>query len=158
MEISFFEEPCNADGEENSYPAIARRALGSSFEIVRDPSCLKNGRVVRPVAPSGENSRRTKEERSSSARFARTRLEYAIVDSRYRYVESTAAEIEDRNVPFTASLFVEAVSNSRGSRLVNDPRDIQAGDSADVLGSPTPRVIELYAGTVIATFAMSFLE
>ncbi|KOC67106.1 NAD-specific glutamate dehydrogenase [Habropoda laboriosa] len=72
-----------------------------------------------------------------------TYFEYAVVDSEYRYVESTAAKIEDQNVPFTASLFVEAVSNSGGSRLVNDPQDIQAGDSTGVLGSLPLGIVEV---------------
>lgn len=102
------------------------------------------------VAPSREGSNGSRKKEVPSRRNAvrgpcidETYFEYAVVDSQYRYVESTAAEIEDQNVPFTAALFVEAVSNSCGSRLVNDPQDIQAGDSTGVLGSLSLGIVEV---------------
>lgn len=67
------------------------------------------------------------------------RLISNVVDSWY-----FVAEIEDRNVPFTAALFAEPVSDGSCGRLVNDPRDVQNGDSARVLRSLTLRVIEVY--------------
>ncbi|KYQ59222.1 NAD-specific glutamate dehydrogenase [Trachymyrmex zeteki] len=67
-----------------------------------------------------------------------------MVNSQYRYVESTTVEIEDQNVPFTTILFVESVSDGGCGRLVNDPQDVQSGDSARVLRSLTLRVVEVY--------------
>jgi len=66
----------------------------------------------------------------------------AIINSQYRYVKSSIAEIEDQNVPFTTILFVEPVSDGGCGRLVNDPQDVQNDDSARVLRSLTLRVIE----------------
>ncbi|KYN35758.1 hypothetical protein ALC56_09871, partial [Trachymyrmex septentrionalis] len=61
-----------------------------------------------------------------------------------RYIESTIAEIEDQNVPFTTILFVGSVSDGGCDRLVNDTQDVQSGNSARVLRSLTLRVVEVH--------------
>ena len=58
-----------------------------------------------------------------------------------RDVERAAAQVEDGDL--LVLLLVEAVGQRRGGRLVDDPRDFQAGDLAGVLGRLPLAVVEV---------------
>jgi len=58
-------------------------------------------------------------------------------------IESTTSEIEDENVAFTFSLFVETVGNSSGGGLVDDTLNIETSNGTSVLGSLTLGVVEV---------------
>jgi len=47
-------------------------------------------------------------------------LKYTLVDGKDGYIESTSSEIEDKDVSFTFGVFVETISDSSGSWLIND--------------------------------------
>ena len=68
-------------------------------------------------------------------------LEDAVADVEDRDVERAAAEVEDGDL--LVLLLVEAVGQGRGGRLVDDPRDLQAGDLAGVLGGLALGVVEV---------------
>ena len=68
-------------------------------------------------------------------------LEDAVADVEDRDVERAAAEVEDGDL--LVLLLVEAVGQGRGGRLVDDPRDLQAGDLAGVLGRLALAVVEV---------------
>ena len=58
-----------------------------------------------------------------------------------RDVERAAAEVEDGDL--LVLLLVEPVGQGRGGRLVDDPRDLEAGDLAGVLGRLALAVVEV---------------
>ena len=58
-----------------------------------------------------------------------------------RDVERAAAEVEDGDL--LVLLLVQPVGQGRGGRLVDDPRDLQAGDLAGVLGGLPLAVVEV---------------
>mmetsp|Transcript_12654 Transcript_12654/g.17079 ORF Transcript_12654/g.17079 Transcript_12654/m.17079 type:complete len:348 (+) Transcript_12654:668-1711(+) len=68
-------------------------------------------------------------------------LEHAVVDRENGHIEGATTEIEDNDVLLV--LLVEAVGNSSGRGLVDDTEDLEAGDSASVLGSLTLGVVEV---------------
>ena len=68
-------------------------------------------------------------------------LEDAVGHVEDRDVERAAAEVEDGDL--LVLLLVEPVGQGRGGRLVDDPRDLQAGDLAGVLGRLPLAVVEV---------------
>ena len=68
-------------------------------------------------------------------------LEDAVADVEDRDVERAAAEVEDGDL--LVLLLVEPVGQGRGGRLVDDPRHLQAGDLAGVLGRLALAVVEV---------------
>ena len=68
-------------------------------------------------------------------------LEDAVADVEDRDVEGAAAEVEDGDL--LVLLLVEPVGQGGGGRLVDDPRDLQAGDLAGVLGGLALAVVEV---------------
>ena len=71
----------------------------------------------------------------------REHLEDAVGHVEDRDVERAAAQVEDGDL--LVLLLVEAVGQRRGGRLVDDPRDLQAGDLAGVLGRLPLAVVEI---------------
>merc|ERR1719273_927914 len=69
-------------------------------------------------------------------------LEDSIVDGQKGNVESSTTKIEYKNIllPF---FLVHTVSNSCGSRFVNDPHNSEASDHSSILGSLSLGVIEI---------------
>ena len=68
-------------------------------------------------------------------------LEDAVGDVEDRDVERAAAEVEDGDL--LVLLLVEPIGQRRGRRLVDDPRDLQPGDLAGVLGGLPLAVVEV---------------
>ena len=68
-------------------------------------------------------------------------LEDAVADVEDRDVERAAAEVEDGDL--LVLLLVEPVGQRGGGRLVDDPRDLEAGDLAGVLGGLALAVVEV---------------
>src|ERR1700741_2056754 len=58
-----------------------------------------------------------------------------------RDIECAAAEIVDGDV--SALLFVEAIGQRRGSRLIDETQNFKAGEAAGVFGSLALRVIKI---------------
>ena len=58
-------------------------------------------------------------------------------------LHSTSSQIEDENVAFVLEIFVEAVGERGRRGLVDDAKDVEAGDEASVLGRLTLRVVEV---------------
>ena len=69
-------------------------------------------------------------------------LEHALCDVEDRDVEGAATEVEDQD-GLLGSLFVEAVREGRGRRLVHDPQDLEAGDLASLFGGGALRIVEV---------------
>ena len=67
--------------------------------------------------------------------------EDAVGDFQDRDVERAAAEVEDADR--LLALLIEAVRQRRGGRLVDDPRDLEAGDLAGVFGGLALGVVEV---------------
>ena len=76
-----------------------------------------------------------------SVAVGREHLEDAVGDVEDRDVERAAAQVEDRDL--LVLLLVEPVGQRRGRRLVDDPRDLEAGDLAGVLGRLPLAVVEI---------------
>ena len=68
-------------------------------------------------------------------------LEDAVGDVEDRDVERAAAQVEDGDL--LVLLLVQPVGQRRGGRLVDDPRDLQPGDLAGVLGGLPLAVVEI---------------
>src|SRR5208337_67244 len=68
-------------------------------------------------------------------------LEHAVADFENRNIEGAAAEIIDGN--FLVLLLVEAVSERRSSRLIDDAQDFEASDAAGVFRGLALRVVEV---------------
>merc|ERR1719506_2585697 len=68
-------------------------------------------------------------------------LEDAVVDREQRNVERAAAKVVDEDV--LLGLLVETVRDRRGSRLVDDPENLKAGDRSGILGRLALRIIEV---------------
>ena len=71
----------------------------------------------------------------------REHLEDAVADVEDRDVERAAAQVEDGDL--LVLLLLQPVGQRRGGRLVDDPRDLQAGDLAGVLGRLPLAVVEI---------------
>ena len=71
----------------------------------------------------------------------RFHFEDAVADFQYRDVESAATEVIDRDL--LVGLFVEAIGERGGSRLVDDAEHVEARDLAGVLGRGALRVVEI---------------
>jgi hypothetical protein len=72
--------------------------------------------------------------------------EDATGDGEERDIESAATEVEDEHVALLLVLGVgrvKTVSNSGGGRLVDDTKNVEAGDRTGVLGRQTLRVVEV---------------
>jgi len=70
-------------------------------------------------------------------------FEDTIFNGEKGHVKSTTTKIEDENVLLTLTLLVETVSNSGGSRLVDDTLDVEASDGSSILGSLSLTIIEI---------------
>ena len=77
-------------------------------------------------------------------------LEDALADVEKGHVERSAAEVEDEDR--LVRLLVEAVSQRRCGRLVDDAQDLQARDFARVLGRRALASLK-YAGTVMTAWS-----
>merc|ERR1719486_1555172 len=71
----------------------------------------------------------------------RHNLEDPVVDREQRHVECAAAEVVDEDV--LLRLLVETVRDGRGGRLVDNPKDLKAGDRSGVLRRLALRVVEV---------------
>jgi hypothetical protein len=69
-------------------------------------------------------------------------FENTVIDGEEGYIESTTTEIEDNNVLLTR-LLVHTVSNSSGSRLVDNTEDFHSRDSSGILGSLSLGIVEV---------------
>ena len=69
-------------------------------------------------------------------------LEHAIAKLEHGHVEGAAAQVEDEDLLVMVDL-VEAVSQSRSRRLVDDAQHLEASDLASVLGGLTLSVVEV---------------
>ena len=72
----------------------------------------------------------------------RLHLEDAVAEVEHGDVERAAAEVEDEDRLLGAFL-VEPVRERRGGRLVDDPKDVEAGDLAGILRRLALRVVEV---------------
>src|SRR5579872_822866 len=68
-------------------------------------------------------------------------LEHAVADFENRNIESTAAQVEDRDL--FVLLLVESISERCGSRLIDDAQNIEARDASRILGSLALIVTEI---------------
>jgi len=66
-----------------------------------------------------------------------------IINSEEGYIKSTTTEIEDKNVSFTFSFFVETVSNSSGSWFIDDSSYRKTSDLTGIFSSLSLGVIEI---------------
>ena len=69
-------------------------------------------------------------------------LEHAVAELQHGHVEGAAAQVEDEDLLVMVDL-VEAVSQSRSRRLVDDAQDLQTGDLTGVLGGLTLSVVKV---------------
>merc|ERR1719506_1670076 len=71
----------------------------------------------------------------------RHNLENAVVNGQQRHVERAAAEVVDEDV--LLGLLVETVRNGRGGGLVDNPKNLEAGDRSGVLRRLALRIVEV---------------
>jgi hypothetical protein len=74
---------------------------------------------------------------------SRLDLEDTLFDSQEGDIEGTTTQVEDEDVALTGGLLVETVGNGRGGGLVDDTKDVEAGNQTSILGSLTLRVVEV---------------
>lgn len=70
-------------------------------------------------------------------------LKDTLLNSQKRDIESTTTKIENENVALALDLLVKTVGNGSGGGLVDDTKDVQAGNETRVLGGLTLRVVEV---------------
>ena len=68
-------------------------------------------------------------------------LKDTVIDSKDGHIKGTTTEIEDNDVLLV--LFVEAISDGSGGRLVDDTEDLETSDSASILGSLSLGIVEV---------------
>mmetsp|Transcript_25045 Transcript_25045/g.41880 ORF Transcript_25045/g.41880 Transcript_25045/m.41880 type:complete len:242 (+) Transcript_25045:1315-2040(+) len=69
-------------------------------------------------------------------------FENTLLDGKKRHIESSTTKIEDQNV-LLRTLLVQTVSNSSGSRLIDDTQNVHTGDNTSILSGLTLGVIEI---------------
>jgi hypothetical protein len=74
---------------------------------------------------------------------SRLDLEDTLLDGQEGDIEGTTTQVEDEDVALTGGLLVETVGNGRGGGLVDDTKDVEAGNQTSILGSLTLRVVEV---------------
>lgn len=72
-------------------------------------------------------------------------------DIQERDIESSSAQIEDKDVLLRARLTVKTVGDGSSGRLVNDTEDIETSDGTSILGSESLRVVEIGGDTMRPT-------
>lgn len=70
-------------------------------------------------------------------------LEEAILNGKQRDIESTTTQIEDQDISLALALLVQTISNGSSSGLIEDSHDIQASDSASILGGISLGIIKV---------------
>ena len=70
-----------------------------------------------------------------------TNLDYPLSDVQQAHIEGSAAEVEDQYG--FMGLFVHAVRECRSGRFVDNPQNLEACDTAGVLGGVSLRVVEV---------------
>nr|QES95443.1 heat shock 70 kDa protein [Philasterides dicentrarchi] len=70
-------------------------------------------------------------------------FEDSFIDGQQGNVESSSSQIEDQNVSFSLSFFVQSVGNSGGGGFVDDSQYVQSGDGSGVFGGQSLRVVEI---------------
>jgi len=71
-------------------------------------------------------------------------LEDALLNGEDGHIEGSTTEIEDEDIAFgSALLLVKAIGDGSGGGFVNDPKYIEAGDHASILGGLSLGVVEV---------------
>jgi hypothetical protein len=70
-------------------------------------------------------------------------FEDTILNGEDRDIEGTTTEIEDEDIAFSGSVFVETVGNSGGGGLVDDSLDVELGDGSSILGGLSLGIVEI---------------
>mmetsp|Transcript_27016 Transcript_27016/g.45224 ORF Transcript_27016/g.45224 Transcript_27016/m.45224 type:complete len:293 (-) Transcript_27016:213-1091(-) len=145
VEISTFEEGINLDVRLGGAGQGSLRALASSTKTTQ--STLVIGDVLAELALEllSEVIDKTVIEIFStqmSVTSSGLHFENTLLDGKKRHIESSTTKIEDQNV-LLRTLLVQTVSNSSGSRLIDDTQNVHTGDNTSILSGLTLGVIEI---------------
>mmetsp|Transcript_8363 Transcript_8363/g.13275 ORF Transcript_8363/g.13275 Transcript_8363/m.13275 type:complete len:629 (+) Transcript_8363:30-1916(+) len=70
-------------------------------------------------------------------------LKDSVVDGQERHIEGASTKIVDKDVPLARGLLLKTIRDSRGGRLVDDAKNVEASDHTGILGGLALGVVEV---------------